>query len=186
VNDLAQKVAQLMKMASENRTVGASRELLDEVWAMRDKNTILAQELAGLQTENDNLKKDFTELKTAMQDLSRLVASGSVASAGSTPAASAQVDEGSSSAKLTSLENDLQQLTQSVQQMTQDKAAVKDLKQLQDTVSKMSVDVFRAKSNAYANKLSISSLENFKTKMCEYSFTGIIILYHFVQFVCIT
>jgi regulator of replication initiation timing len=174
VNDLAQKVAQLMKMASENRTVGASRELLDEVWAMRDKNTILAQEVSVLQTENENLKKSFAQFQT---DHTALLKQSTRASS-----------------DLADIQRELQRMTQSQphestedtlvfevsasaeetkkleEDVRKNKADAGDLKQLQDQFSQISSDVLSALSDVSACKQSLSGLENSIAKMCEYAF----------------
>jgi hypothetical protein len=141
INDLAQKVALLSSTTSQTRAGRESRELLDEVRAIRDKNTILAQEVSVLQMEIENLRKDVAGLKTN--------------------------GDRCSPAQLTSLDSEVKQLLLSVSQMMRDKAASKDLKQLQDKFNKMSKDVACAKSDASTTKKTVSSLESFQTKMCK-------------------
>jgi predicted nucleic acid-binding Zn-ribbon protein len=63
INDLAQKVALLSTTANQGKAGRENRELLDEVRAVRDKNTTLAQEVAVLQAENKKLRKDVGDVK---------------------------------------------------------------------------------------------------------------------------
>jgi chromosome segregation ATPase len=175
VKELAEKLEQLMRRMGESesqtrRVQGENRELLGEVKAMRDKNTILLQEFATLQAQNGKMQEEINKFQVELQRVSVLQQHSNVqgqgASAQPVGASGDQVASVKADVAAVSTENHIIKADLKASQAQIDKI-LRQLQSLQDKQNKANGDHGKQASQ---RDIDVASL---KASVHEYCFSSV-------------